>query len=75
MTPEDFDREVADATAVLTLPMIQSIANNEMPECFDGSRALIVSLSRMLMIALRQNEELVAKLNPPPPPPKIIAIH
>jgi len=74
MKPEEFDREVADATAALTLPMIENIAENKMPECFNTSRALLVALSRMLMVALVQNEEMAIKLQQDQPK-KIIVTH
>jgi len=61
MPDENMDKDIADATAALTLQMVQQIADNAMPECFATSRPLLVAMARMLMVALAQNEAMIAE--------------
>lgn len=57
-----FDREVENQKAVMTLPLIERMSLNEMPECFGAQRSTIVALALLLMTSLRQNEELANAL-------------
>lgn len=64
MNADQFNKEVADATAALSLNMIDSISRNDMPECFETSRPLLVAMARMLITALAQNEIMIEQLKP-----------
>lgn len=57
-----FDDEVTEAMNAMTLPIIDRLAKNDMPECFEPTRATVVALASLMMKTLRQNEELVAAL-------------
>lgn len=64
MSDDQFNKDVADATAALSISMIDSIARNDMPECFQTSRPLLVAMARQLMMALAQNEIMIEQLKP-----------
>lgn len=57
-----FDRQVEDIKAALTLPALASMEKNEMPECFEPTRASTVALSGLLMETLRQNDAMAKQL-------------
>lgn len=56
------DDEVAQIKALLTLPMIDKMAKNEMPDCFEFTRETGVALAQLLMDSMRTNEELANAL-------------
>lgn len=59
---DEFRKDVEAQQAVLTLKMIEHIAENDMPECFGTQRSTLVALARLLMETLRQNEQLATAL-------------
>lgn len=57
-----FEREVEEARQALGLDVLAKIEQNSMPACFVPTRASTVALGRLLMQALRQNQELAEAL-------------
>ena len=57
---EDFQGKVDAAKAALDLHVLARIERNEMPPCFEATRASTVALAGLLMEALRQNQEMLA---------------
>lgn len=44
------------------LHLLAKIEENQMPQCFQADRATVVALAKMLMTALRQNQEMAGRL-------------
>lgn len=57
-----FEAEVEESRKALDLQVLALMEKNEMPECFEPTRAATVAMARLLMQALRQNQELTDAL-------------
>lgn len=57
-----FAAEVESQRKLLDLNVLQRMADNEMPACFGAQRSTLVALAKLLMEALRQNEEMARRL-------------
>jgi hypothetical protein len=53
-----FEREVDEAKKSIDLQVLALMEQNKMPACFEPTRAATVAMSRLLMDALRQNQQL-----------------
>lgn len=60
------DDAIKQIKSMLTLPMIDKMAKNEMPDCFEFTRETGVALAQLLMDSMRANEELVNALQQDP---------
>lgn len=54
-----FEAQVEESKAALDLHILARMERNEMPECFQFTRAAGVAMAQLLMEALRQNQELL----------------
>jgi len=58
----EFALDMQRIKEAMTLPMIESMSKNEMPACFEPTRAFSVAVCGMLMEALRQNQQMADQL-------------
>lgn len=56
----EFRGKIDETKAVLTLPLVKKIADNEMPECFEATRETVVALAQLLMTSLEQLDKIIA---------------
>lgn len=57
--PQAFEHEVDATVKVFTPELLDKIASNDMPECFEPTRVSYVAMARLLMTALGQNDRLL----------------
>lgn len=59
---------IAATREILTLEMVDKLANDEMPECFEIKRELVVAMAQITMRALATVQRVADSVTPPSGP-------